>query len=145
MKAERTDEVYGDEKTAERMERGIWRFLNTPPQPHGKNPRSPAPSRKPKEHRAGKTRSLHLRCDATAAFAAIAAIRSELDRDLSRDARDRILSLLERPEEAFCVETEIDPAGTRKLTVRLNPSDRLAELLPALGAGNIDGMAVEET
>ena len=34
------DEPLSD-KEAERMERGIRRFLNTPPQPHGKNPTTP--------------------------------------------------------------------------------------------------------
>jgi hypothetical protein len=129
------DQQYSNEETARRMERVVKRFLNMPPQPHGKNPRSPP---KPKPRRAGKARSLHLRCDATPALAAIAAIKSELDRDLSRDARERIFNLLERPEEAFRVETKIDPAGTRKLTVRFNPSDCLVMLLPAFGAGNID-------
>jgi hypothetical protein len=46
---------YSDEETSRRMERGIRRFLNTPPQPRGKNPKSP-PSHKPKERPASKGR-----------------------------------------------------------------------------------------
>ena len=51
-----------DRIIARRMERGIWRFLNPPPQPHGKNPRSPPlkrkerPASKGRVHK-GKTRS----------------------------------------------------------------------------------------
>jgi hypothetical protein len=41
------DDEYGPEETARRMERGIRLFLNTPPQPHGKNPKS-SPPLKPK-------------------------------------------------------------------------------------------------
>jgi len=42
---ERDDaDQYVSEETARRMERGIWRFLNTPPQPRGKSPAA-----KPKE------------------------------------------------------------------------------------------------
>jgi hypothetical protein len=41
------DDVYTDEEIARRMERGIRRFLNTPPKPHGKNPTTP-PSPKTK-------------------------------------------------------------------------------------------------
>jgi len=40
------DDQYGPEETTRRMERGLRRFLNTPPQPHGKNPKSPPPKRK---------------------------------------------------------------------------------------------------
>ena len=43
------------EEIAERMERGIRRFLNTPPQPRGKNPKSTPPP-KPKERPASKGR-----------------------------------------------------------------------------------------
>ena len=50
-----SDDEYSPEETARRMERGIRRFLNTPPQPHGKNPQSPPP-RKPKERPASKGR-----------------------------------------------------------------------------------------
>jgi hypothetical protein len=37
------DDQYSDEETRQRMERGLRRALSTPPQPHGKNPRSPPP------------------------------------------------------------------------------------------------------
>jgi hypothetical protein len=40
---------------ARRMERGIQRFLDTPPERHGKNPRTP-PTPKPKELPAQKGR-----------------------------------------------------------------------------------------
>jgi hypothetical protein len=40
---------------ARRMERGIRRFLNTPPEPHGKNPKAPPPL-KPKGRPASKGR-----------------------------------------------------------------------------------------
>jgi hypothetical protein len=49
------DDQYTPEETARRMERGLRRFLNTPPQPHGKNPRSPPPSKR-KERQASKGR-----------------------------------------------------------------------------------------
>ena len=42
------------EEIARRMERGIRRFLNTPPQPRGKNPKAPPP--KPKEWPASKNK-----------------------------------------------------------------------------------------
>jgi hypothetical protein len=32
---------YSADETARRMERGLRRALSTPPQPHGKNPRTP--------------------------------------------------------------------------------------------------------
>jgi hypothetical protein len=38
-------EPLTDEEAA-RMERGLRRLLNTPPQPHGKNPTTPPPKRK---------------------------------------------------------------------------------------------------
>ena len=47
------DEIT-DEEIARRMERGIRRFLNTPPKPHGKRPTDPAP--KPKQRSAAKRR-----------------------------------------------------------------------------------------
>ncbi len=48
------DNKLTDEEAARRMERGIRRFLNTPPQPHGKNPRERV--QKPKERSASKGR-----------------------------------------------------------------------------------------
>jgi hypothetical protein len=45
------DEQY----TEQRMERGLRRALNTPPQPHGKNPKTPPPL-KTKERPASKGR-----------------------------------------------------------------------------------------
>jgi len=51
--AKDTGDQYSPEETARRMERGIRRFLNTPPQPHGKNPKTPP---KPKERPASKRR-----------------------------------------------------------------------------------------
>jgi hypothetical protein len=51
------EDTLPDDEIARRMERGIRRFLNTPPQPHGKNPRSPPkPKPKPKERPASKGR-----------------------------------------------------------------------------------------
>jgi len=44
------DDPLPDGEIARRMERGIRRFLNTPPQPHGKNPKSP-PTRRRKSAR----------------------------------------------------------------------------------------------
>lgn len=43
------------DEIARRMERGIRRFLNTPPEPRGKNPQAPSP--KPKERPASKGRA----------------------------------------------------------------------------------------
>jgi hypothetical protein len=48
-------EEISDDEIARRMERGIRRFLNTPPQPHGKNPKTP-PTPKPEERPASKGR-----------------------------------------------------------------------------------------
>jgi hypothetical protein len=51
-----------EEEIARRMERGLRRALSTPPQLHGKNPKSPPPKRKERPaskgrvHK-GKTRS----------------------------------------------------------------------------------------
>jgi hypothetical protein len=44
-----------DDEIARRMERNIRRFMKTPPQPHGKNPNTPAPV-KPKERPTSKGR-----------------------------------------------------------------------------------------
>jgi hypothetical protein len=49
------EDQRSDEEIARRMERRIRRFLNTPPKPHGKNPRSPPPV-KPKQRPASKGR-----------------------------------------------------------------------------------------
>jgi hypothetical protein len=49
MKRNGSEQLPEDE-IARRMERGLRRALNTPPQPHGKNPdtfRKPKPSQKP--------------------------------------------------------------------------------------------------
>ena len=51
-----SDEEYTPEETARRMERGLRRAFNTPPQPHGKNPTSP-PAPKRKERPASKGRA----------------------------------------------------------------------------------------
>ena len=40
------DDQYSPGETAPRMERGLRRALRTPPQPHGKNPKSLSPKRK---------------------------------------------------------------------------------------------------
>jgi hypothetical protein len=45
-----------EEEVARRMERVVKRFLNMPPQPHGKNPKSPPPP-KCKERQASKGRA----------------------------------------------------------------------------------------
>jgi hypothetical protein len=136
------DDDYSEQEIAKRMERVTRRFLNMPPQPHGKNPKSP-PTLKRENRPAGRSRGIHLQCDATGALTAIAAARSELDRDIPLEARERILNLLERPDEAFAVETDVGAAPARKVAVRLNPSERLLELLAALRAGNVDQPIVE--
>jgi hypothetical protein len=65
MEKDRTqsDAELSDVEIARRMERGLRRALNTPPQPHGKNPKSPPlaklkerPASKGRVHK-GKTRS----------------------------------------------------------------------------------------
>jgi hypothetical protein len=56
------DDQYSPEETARRLERGLRKALSTPPQPHGKNPRSPSlkrkerPASKGRVHK-GKTRN----------------------------------------------------------------------------------------
>jgi hypothetical protein len=49
------DEQLPEGQIARRMERVVRRFLEMPPQPHGKNPKSP-PFPKPKERPASKGR-----------------------------------------------------------------------------------------
>jgi hypothetical protein len=49
------NDTLPDDQIARRMERVVRRFLEMPPQPHGKNPKSPPPP-KPKERPAGKGR-----------------------------------------------------------------------------------------
>ena len=49
----KSEDQFGSEEIARRMERGLRRALNTPPQPHGKNPKSPP---KTKERTASKGR-----------------------------------------------------------------------------------------
>jgi hypothetical protein len=46
---------YPLEETARRMERVVRRFLNMPPLPHGKNPKSPPPPKR-KERQVSKGR-----------------------------------------------------------------------------------------
>jgi len=46
MSHEESEDQYSPEETARRMERGLRRALNTPAQPHGKNPTAPSPKRK---------------------------------------------------------------------------------------------------
>jgi hypothetical protein len=50
-----SDDQLSDAEIAHRMERGLRRALNMPPQPHGKNPVTPRPP-KPKERPASKGR-----------------------------------------------------------------------------------------
>jgi hypothetical protein len=121
-----------DQEIVRRRDEALRRALNKPPTLH-KQIRRVAAGRT-----AHKRRGLHLRCDAVVALAAIAAVKLELDRDLPRDARECVLDLLERPEEMFRVQMDVGAARARKVTVRLNPSDRLIELLAALRAGNVD-------
>jgi hypothetical protein len=49
------DDQYSPEEIARRLERGLRRALTTPPQPHGKNPKSPPPAKR-KERPASKGR-----------------------------------------------------------------------------------------
>jgi hypothetical protein len=58
-----SDDEYSADEVARRMERGLRRAFNTPPQPHGKNPTTPPapklkqrPASKGHVHK-GKTRS----------------------------------------------------------------------------------------
>src|SRR5258708_3103738 len=131
------EDDYSDQEIAKRMERVTRRFLSMPPRPHGKNPKTPPVEEKPKARRL-MGRSVHVRCDANEALAAIAALRTELEIDPAGDVSQRILDLLKRPEEAFRIKTDIHSTGARKVTVRLEPSDSLAMLLAALRAGNVD-------
>jgi hypothetical protein len=55
MTDDREDDQYSPEETARRMERALRRALNMPPQPHGRNPKTP-PTLKPKERPASKGR-----------------------------------------------------------------------------------------
>jgi hypothetical protein len=55
MSKSASDDQLPPSEIARRMERGLRRAFNTPPQPHGKNPTTP-PSPKPKERPASKGR-----------------------------------------------------------------------------------------
>lgn len=55
MKKDADLDQYSAEETAQRMERVVRRFLDIPPQPHGKNPKSAPPPRR-KERVASKGR-----------------------------------------------------------------------------------------
>lgn len=46
---------------AARAERGIRRLLNTPPQPHGKNPATPPQKRKARQPSKGRVRKAKAR------------------------------------------------------------------------------------
>ena len=52
---DKPDDQHSDEEIAHRMERGLREALSTPPQPHGKNPRSPLLAKR-KERPASKGR-----------------------------------------------------------------------------------------
>jgi hypothetical protein len=54
-KRRNSNEQLPADEIERRMERVLRRFLNMPPQPHGKNPKSP-PASKPKERLASKGR-----------------------------------------------------------------------------------------
>jgi hypothetical protein len=62
MEDKQTTDQLPDDEIRRRMERGLRRALSTPPQLHGKNPKSPPPTRKERPaskgrvHK-GKTRS----------------------------------------------------------------------------------------
>jgi hypothetical protein len=45
-RSQSSDDQLPDDEIARRMKRVVRRFLDMPPQPHGKNPKSPPP-RKP--------------------------------------------------------------------------------------------------
>jgi hypothetical protein len=54
MSDQKDDDQLPDDEIVRRMERGIRRFLNTPPQPRGKNPKDSPPR---KERPAPKDRA----------------------------------------------------------------------------------------
>ena len=89
--------------------------------------------------------SLRIHGAADELLAELSALRSELDRDLPREAREVVFDLLERPEKLVEIETDISAAVTGELTVRFEPSDRLRMLLAALRAGNVDRLIVEQS
>lgn len=49
MSEKRVDDQLSDDEIAQRMERGLRRALSTPPQRHGKNPKSQPPPGKPRD------------------------------------------------------------------------------------------------
>jgi hypothetical protein len=49
------------DEDAERMERGLRRLLNTPPQPHGKSPTAAPPKRKTRPGSKGRVRKAKSR------------------------------------------------------------------------------------
>jgi hypothetical protein len=51
------DDQLPEDEIARRMEGSIRRFLKTPPQPHGKNPRAAPPPPRVKERPASKRRA----------------------------------------------------------------------------------------
>jgi len=77
---------------------------------------------------------LTLRCDASAICSALPALADVADG--SAEACERILGLLDFPEELVAVELDSLPASAGEVVVRFYPSDRLLGLLSAGGAGN---------
>jgi hypothetical protein len=54
--SDQDDDQLPDDEIARRMEGSIRRFLRTPPQPHGKNPRTPPPPKAKERRHKGKAR-----------------------------------------------------------------------------------------
>jgi hypothetical protein len=97
-----------------------------------------------------QTRSydLRLKADAGALLSALAALRSELQGDLSGvdvpgELRQLALDLLDFPIELAHIQTDISAAAAGDVIVHFQSSDRLADLLAALRARDGDRLIVE--
>jgi hypothetical protein len=55
------DDQRTDAEISRRMEQTVRRFLNMPPQPHGKNPKSPVPKQKERPASKGRVHKVKSR------------------------------------------------------------------------------------
>jgi hypothetical protein len=107
---------YSDEEIRRRMEHGLRRALSTPPQPHGKNPRSPPPQK----HRKAKTTTQLRECEVCFDAIALAEELKRLSPEALESFRNHLLGDLSRlPFDIF-----------------------ISKLVPAVSAGSSDQIII---
>jgi hypothetical protein len=65
--------------------------------------------------------------------------------NLALEVGQSALSAVDCPDELVSLKLDSDPAAAHKLLVRLEPSDALRSLAFALGAGDVDGLAIKQS